>query len=168
MLVRRLAGELDTHPDGFDLHLGDAAQSLGLGLRGGLTGPFFRAIARTGQFGLTRSVGPAALAVRGRVQTLTHHQLQRLPAPLRDEHDTWVAKTQSQPDMADRMRRARRLALSLLELGEPAEAAELQLHRWEIHPAVAHEALRWATARRLQPAQGPVRTQTFDPTGDAA
>ena len=40
--------------------------------------------------------------------------------------------------------RARGLALSLLELGEDPATAEQQLHRWRFHPAVAHEAMRWA------------------------
>jgi hypothetical protein len=31
--------------------------------------------------------------------------------------------------------RSRRLALSLLELGEDLEATERQLHRWRFHPA---------------------------------
>jgi hypothetical protein len=43
--------------------------------------------------------------------------------------------------------RARHLALSLLELGEDGEATERQLHRWRIHPAMAHDATAWAIAR---------------------
>ena len=43
-------------------------------------------------------------------------------------------------------RRARALALSLLELGEDLEATEHQLHRWRFHPAVAFDATRWAAA----------------------
>lgn len=146
-LVRRLAGALEEHPDGFDLPLEDTARSLGLGLRGGSSGPFYRALARTGQFHISRAAGPAHLAVRTRLQTLTHRQLERLPDALQAEHRTWLADHHAEPDEDQRRRRARRLALSLLELGEPLQAAELQLHRWKFHPAVAHDAMRWASAR---------------------
>jgi hypothetical protein len=44
--------------------------------------------------------------------------------------------------------RARGLALSLLELGEAPEATERQLHRWRLHPAIAHEAVGWARRHR--------------------
>ena len=43
-------------------------------------------------------------------------------------------------------RRARALALSLIELGEDRSGTERQLHLWRFHPAVAHEAVRWAVA----------------------
>ena len=39
---------------------------------------------------------------------------------------------------------------SLVELGEDAEATERQLHRWRFHPALAHEATRWAVERHRQ------------------
>jgi hypothetical protein len=45
--------------------------------------------------------------------------------------------------------RARRLALTLLELGEDLETTERQLHRWRFHPAVAYEAVRWAQQERV-------------------
>ena len=43
--------------------------------------------------------------------------------------------------------RCRTLALSLLELGEGPEEAEVQLHRWRFHPAMAHESVVWAGGR---------------------
>ena len=46
--------------------------------------------------------------------------------------------------------RARRLALSLLELGEDIEGAERQLHRWRFHPLVAREATAWAWKRHSE------------------
>jgi hypothetical protein len=104
-LIRRIAVELDRQPAGFDLHLVDTAKSLGLGLRGGMRGPFMRAISRTGQFNITRPVGPRALAARTRLATLTHRQAERLPEGLQ---------------------------------------AELQLHRWNVAPGTADQALRWA------------------------
>lgn len=123
-------------------------------MRGGPSGPFLRAIARTGQFHLTRADGPGAMAVRTRIQTLTHHQVERLPPSLQEAHADWVRTARAEPTPAERRVRARRLALSLVELGEPAEAVELQLHRWQVHPALAHEALRWALERTGRPAAG--------------
>ncbi len=177
-----MATELEAHPDGFDLPLEETANALGLGLRGGLSGPFYRAIARTGQFHITKANGPNELAARTKLQTLTRHQVDRLPPLLREEHAEWVTSNDAVPTVEERRTRARRLALSLLELGEPAEAAELQLHRWKFHPGLAHEALRWAEARRA--GMDPARTQAtaaaapippprsprpvYDPAGDAA
>lgn len=149
-LIRRLAAELEAQPDGFDLPLDDTARALGLGLRGGPTGPFYRALARTGQFHLTKALGPGHLAARTKLQTLTNHQVSRLPEHLRREHATWLRRASALPDEHQRRERARRLALSLLELGEDADDAELQLHRWKIHPAVAAEAVRWAIATQRQ------------------
>jgi len=180
-LVRRLASDLEARPDGFDLPLEATANALGLGVRGGLSGPFYRALARTGQFHISKAEGPGALAIRTRLQTLTRHQVDRLPPALREEHAEWVTSTNAAPTAEERRTRARRLALSLLQLGEPFEAAELQLHRWKFHPGMAHEALRWAEAR-MQGVE-PTRTQaaapapvppprplraTYDPAGDAA
>ncbi|MFN8017721.1 MAG: hypothetical protein U0P45_06325 [Acidimicrobiales bacterium] len=147
LLVRRLATELEAQPEGLDLDLDATARSLGLSLRGGPTGPFYRALARTQQFHITAPTGPTAFKVRLRLQTLTHRQVDRLPEALRREHAAWTTAPSAEPDDEQRRRRARLLALSLLELGEPLEAAQLQLHRWKVHPAVATDALRWAQAR---------------------
>ena len=157
LLIRRLAGELEAHPEGFDLPLEDTAHAIGLGLRGGLSGPFYRALARTGQFHITRATGPTELAVRTKLQTLTRHQVDRLPPTVQEEHAAWVAASEATPTPEERRTRARRLALSLLELGEAPDAVELQLHRWKFHPGMAHVALCWAQARRddRTPAPGP-------------
>jgi hypothetical protein len=161
-LVRRIAAELERHPEGFDLPLEETAHAIGLGVRGGMSGPFFRALARTGQFHITKATGPSELATRTRLQTLTHHQVSRLPAALQEEHAEWVASTTATPTAEERRTRARRLALSLLELGEPNDAVELQLHRWKVHPGVAHEALRWAIARR-EGAEAPASSAPSSP-----
>ncbi|MCB0971349.1 MAG: hypothetical protein KDA97_07515 [Acidimicrobiales bacterium] len=151
-LARLLARGLDADPEGFDLDLDATAAALGLGTKRGTNSPFLRSLARAGQFDLTRPAGPGALAVRTRVGSLAAHHLRRLPASLQAEHRRWTAAADAEPDDVSRRRRARRLALSLLELGEPPESTEAQLHRWRIHPAVAHEALRWATERHAEAA----------------
>jgi hypothetical protein len=147
LLLRRLALRLGDEPEGFELDLEETARTIGLGMRGGANGPFLRAIGRLGQFHISRADGPGAMAVRTRVQTLTHHQAERLPDSLRAEHEEWLRTSSAEPTADERRNRACRLALSLLELGEPAEAVESQLHRWKVHPALAHESLRWALQR---------------------
>jgi len=142
-LLRRLAAGLEANPEGFDLDVGLTAQALGVGSRGGRSSPFMRSIDRSCRFGAARLHGVDTLSVRRKLPPLTRGQLQRLPEPLQAEHAEWLARTV--PTESDSMRRrARALALSLLELGEDAEAVERQLHRWRFHPAMAHEALRWA------------------------
>ena len=157
-LLRHLAARLDAEPDGFDLDLADTAAALGLGATRRQVTPFVRALARTGQFQLSQPCGGNALAVRRRLPPLTHQQVARLAPHLRDAHDAWQQAEHRAPTVEQRRTRARRLALSLLELGEVDEAVEQQLHRWKVHPAMAHEALRWAHVRRG--ATPPVATTT--------
>jgi hypothetical protein len=73
--------------------------------------------------------------------------VERLPDGLRAEHERWQARSANEEAEALR-RRARALAASLLDLGEDVEAAERQLHRWRFHPAIAHDAIRWARSDR--------------------
>ena len=76
----------------------------------------------------------------------------RLPATLQDAHRRWMEAELRTPDATQRLRRSRRLALSLIEIGEDPEAAERQLHRWKFHPAMANDAVRWALDRHRQAA----------------
>jgi hypothetical protein len=46
----------------------------------------------------------------------------------------------------------------MLQLDEDTVTIERQLHRWRFHPAVAHEALRWALAQE-SPSVAPVETR---------
>ena len=160
-LLRRLADGLESRPDGYDLTLEDTARSLGLGMKGGRHSPFVRALVRACQFRLTEVVGSEGLAVRTKLPSLSRHQLERLPPALQDAHRSWEARARQTPDAELRRRRARELALSLLDLGEDTADVERLLHRWRIHPAMAHEALRWAVAHRtahgagVEPVVGP-------------
>ena len=148
-LLRRLADGLDDSPDGFELDLPDTARSLGLGAKGGRHSPFMRAIARTAQFGMAQPFGADALAVRRKVPPLTRNQAARLPMALQEEHQRWVEQRGADRSPEHMRKRARRLALSLVELGEDFDATERQLHRWQFHPAVAHDAATWAWDRHL-------------------
>ena len=85
--------------------------------------------------------------MRRKLPPLTRMQIARLPLPLQQAHEAWV-EGPGTALAADQLReRARGLALSLLELGEDAEATERQLHTWRLHPAIAHEAVAWAVER---------------------
>jgi hypothetical protein len=70
----------------------------------------------------------------------------RLPTDLQAAHEQWQAR-QAAGSVEAQRRRARQLALSLLELGEDFEGIERQLLRWKFHPAMAHEAAAWGWDR---------------------
>lgn len=157
-LLRRLVGGLEESPAGFELDLAAAAMELGLGNRSGQHSPFIRSIQRCCRFGAAEMVDGETLRVRRKLPPLTRAQVERLPEELRAAHDRWTDQhAQGTPMALEHLRnRARHLALSLLELGEDGEATERQLHRWRIHPAMAHEATAWAVARHRAAAARPL------------
>jgi hypothetical protein len=153
-LLRFLANGLDTSPEGFDLDLAATAQALGLGARGGRHSPFMRALSRCCQFDVAEARSDGVLAVRRKLPPLNRRQIVRLPPDLAVAHQAWQDAQLQTPAHEQQRRRARRLALSLLELGEDVAAAEHQLARWKFHPALCREAAAWAADRHrhaLQP-----------------
>lgn len=148
-LLRRLAAGLEDSPAGFDLDLLATATELGIGNHAGQHSPFVRSIDRCCRFGAAELVDDRTLRVRRKLPPLTRAQVERLPDRLRASHAQWMAR--GAPGSTVRVEhlrnRARHLALSLLELGEDGEGTERQLHRWRVHPAMAHEATAWALAR---------------------
>ena len=167
-LLRRLADELERHPEGCRVDLSEAARAIGLGTRGGRHTTFLHALDRTCEFGLARFLSEDSVAVRRRIPPLTRNQVARLPSSLRDEHEAWTGPVPVVHDVAEVRRRAQQLALSLIELGEDIESTELQLHRWRFHPALAHEAATWAWQRhherdRGQAAPNPPAGPTLPP-----
>ena len=147
-LLRRLVDGLEAAPDGYDLDLAQIATELGLGARSGQNSPFVRTIERCARFGVIELVGSTELRVRRKLPPLTRFQLSRLPAHLQEEHPAWIDGERPIPTVDERREHARGLALSLLDLGEDELTAEGLLHRREVHPAMAHEAVAWATAHR--------------------
>ena len=158
-LLRRLAIGLEACPAGFELDLVDTAYRIGLRTRIGPHSPFARAFARCVQFGLARQDGQDSLAVRRKIPPLNRRQLLRLPAALRQEHERWQDAERVRPEL-DRLRqRSRRLALSLLELGEDLEATERQLLRWRFHPSLAREGAAWAWDRHRAALSGETKRE---------
>jgi hypothetical protein len=146
-LLRFLANRLDASPEGFDLDLASTAQALGLGSKGGRHSPFMRALSRCCQFDAAEARADGTLAVRRKLPPLNRRQILRLPPDLAAAHQAWQESQLQTPAHEQQRRRARRLALSLLELGEDAEAAEQQLSRWKFHPTLCREATAWALDR---------------------
>jgi hypothetical protein len=146
-LLRRMAAGFDATPDGFELPLAETARALGLGDRGGRHSPFLRSVNRTIQFGMAMATGDGELAVRRKLPPLARRQLDRLSPALQEAHERWQQQQLQEPPAEQQRRRSRQLALSLVELGEDAEATERQLLRWRYHPALAREAATWAWDR---------------------
>ena len=79
---------------------------------------------------------------------MTQGQLKRLPDHLQRSHAAWrQAQLVAAGEEAER--KARRLALTLLELGEDIDAAERQLCTWRVEEPLAQRALAWAHDRHV-------------------
>ena len=142
--LRRVAAGLDAADNGFTLERDDTARALGLGGRQGRHSPFARAIARCVTFELARWHAADELAVRRKLPPLPRRYFLRLPPRLQRLHDAWTSAQSRIPSFDDHRRRARRLAVGLLELGDGVDLMEAQLLRWGVHPALAHDAVAWA------------------------
>lgn len=149
-LMRMLVASLDSAPGGFDLHVPLAARRLGVGARPGRNSPLGRALSRCKSFELVREPEDGVLAVRRRIPPLPRRLLIRLPRDLRELHSEWTGARRRREDIGDLRNQARRWALALMDIGEDREAAEVHLHHWRVHPALAHEATEWAWAFRSE------------------
>lgn len=150
-LLRRLVSELEQEPAGFELSLSDAARAIGLGMKGGRHSPFVRALTRLVQFEVAQPHG-RALLVRRKVPPLTRRQIERLPAALQAQHAALQQAELDRPPFEEMRMKTRRLALSLVEVGEDIQTTERNLLRWGYHPALAREAASWAWQRHRQQA----------------
>jgi hypothetical protein len=146
--LRRLAHELDQRDDGIDIDAAEFARSLGLRTGTGKNGAMMRTLWRLCQFNLARTPDTATLEVRRRIPPLTRSQVARLDQPAQAQHELWLRSQLHTHRDTDLRRRARTLALSLVKLGDDLETTERQLHRWRLHPALAHDAASWAWSQR--------------------
>jgi hypothetical protein len=143
-LLRHMAAGLEESPAGFEMDLLAVAKQLGLGDKQGRNSPFMRSLARCIQFEMAELEDAHTMAVRRRIPPLSQRQVVRLPAALQRAHERWQSHNARTPGVEQMRRRSRQLALSLLELGEDPNSTELQLMRWEFHPAICYEAVQWA------------------------
>lgn len=141
--LRRVAAGLDMADGGFTLAREETARSLGLGGRSGRHSPFTRAVSRCVTFEVARWQGMDTLAVRRKLPPLPRRYVLRLPAHLERMHEAWTTAHGRLPGFEEHRRRARRLAVGLLRLGDRHDTMEAQLLRWGVHPALAHDAVTW-------------------------
>jgi hypothetical protein len=96
LLLRRLSHGLEQTPDGFELVCREWAAELGLGMKGGKHGPFWRAVERACRFRAAQRNGDL-LVVRRRLPPLSARQVERLPDHLRDQHRDWLDEQLARP-----------------------------------------------------------------------
>lgn len=140
-LLRRLAAEFDSQPDGFSLDTADCARSIGIGNKGGTGGPFHRSIDRCVRFGLVRSDDHDILAVRTRVPPLSRMQVRRLPRHLQGAHQRWQEDQLRRNTHPANDAHAVRLARTLLAVGASPADIEDQLRRWSFDEHATRRAV---------------------------
>lgn len=144
LLLRHLAAKFDRCPEGLTLPLAGTSQALGLGCREGTSSPLVRSLQRLGQFDLACDDGRGTIAVRRNVPPINRRHVRRLTPELQVAHTEWVEMQLAEPPSAAARRRARRLALALLEQGDDPDHTERVLHSVGFHPSICHESTRWA------------------------
>jgi len=147
LLMRHLADRFERTPEGVELPVADTAAALGLGSRDGASSPLMKSLGRLHQFELACTENETTIAVRRALPPVHRRHVRRLPVALQSKHDEWVASQRAAPVELAR-RRARRVALMLLAQGETLDTVERALHVAGFHPALAHEAVRWARDRQ--------------------
>jgi len=149
LLLRHLATQFDRHPEGVHVRVGSTSRALGVG-RGEGTSPIIRSLTRLANFDLACDDGRGTVAVRRHVPPAQPRHLQRLPAELRAEHETWADTRREETPLDDARRRARRVAFTLLEQGDEPDRVERVLFATGFHPAICADATRWATERQRE------------------
>ena len=91
------------------------------------------------------------LLARRRLPGLTRTQVMKLPSSVRLAHEDWRRAEQKVPALPVLRERSRRLALSLLELGEAPKEVESPPAPPAVPPQPRREAMAWAVARHPAP-----------------
>lgn len=150
LLMRHLADRFEQTPEGVDLPIADTAGALGLGPKEGPNSPLMKSLIRLHKFELACTDDEATtISVRRSLPPVQRRHVRRLPAPLQARHAEWVAGQTNSPVQLAR-RRARRVALTLVVQGESIDTVERALHSGGFHPALAHEAVRWARDQKRE------------------
>lgn len=93
-LLRHMAHEFESSPDGFELSVAPIALQLGISPKAGPRGGMHRTLHRLVMFRLA-SEGHAGYAVRRRLPPLNNMQLKRLPAHLQRTHSSYYSQPKS-------------------------------------------------------------------------
>ena len=148
LLLRHLADRFEEQPGGLTLPIADTAAALGLGPREGEQSPLVRSLKRLQQFELAMVNEPDAIAVRRTLPPIHRRHVRRLPVAAPSPSPRMGRGPGAPPATSTpRGKRARRVALTLMMEGETIDTVERALHRSGFHPAVGHEAVRWAHDR---------------------
>lgn len=147
LLLRHLATRFEERAGALELPVADTSHALGVGERDGNSSPIVRSLVRLETFDLACSDGRGTIAVRRNLPPLQRRHVRRLPGALQTAHDDWMQTSLDDPPHSEARRRARRLALALLEQGDDADHVERVLFTTGYHPAIAHDAARWAWQR---------------------
>ncbi|MBT5138317.1 MAG: hypothetical protein HOM37_04595 [Acidimicrobiaceae bacterium] len=152
VFVRHCADQLDNAGNGaramVELELEAIAHHLGLGHKGGRNSALTRTILRSCRFGAARAGRGNHLELRRGVPPLNRTQVNHLPKSLQVEHRRFVEHHPRNDEATDN--RVRRLALGLIECGDTITVAEGQLASWNVPPAVAADAVRWAWSHHIR------------------
>ncbi len=158
LLMRRFAVCFDEHPAGTEVDLSELAGSLGLSPAMGPNGPIGRTLGRLVQFDLAQEAD-GCMAVRRKLPPVNRRHVRRLPLPIQRAHEEWVAAQLAAPHREAERRNSRRLALTLVELGEDLGTTERTLGAAGFHPTVCRESSAWAWDRHRR-AQAEVLART--------
>jgi hypothetical protein len=131
-----------------ELELETIARHLGIGHKGGRNSALTRTILRSCRFGAARAGRGNNLELRRGVPPLNRTQVNHLPDQLQTEHRHFVEHHPRNDEAT--VDRVRRLALGLVECGDTITLAEGQLASWNVPPAVAAEAVRWAWTYHIE------------------
>lgn len=148
LLLRHLARRFE-HLEGdqvLELALATTSQALGLGPRTGKNSPLVKSLGRLGQFDLAYAHNDGTVAVRRNLPPIGRRYQRRLPRALADEHQSWLGRSGGSRELVER--RARRVALTMAELGEDVDLIEHTLFIMGFQPLVCRDAATWAQARR--------------------
>jgi len=134
-LLRRLASELETQPDGFQFDLAATAASMGMSFKSSRSSAFTKALQRCVMFGLAHQLPCGGLAVRRRIPPVAHRHLRRLPLAVQLLHNEWESTVVTLDDLT----RAHRLAMTMLEVGDEPTLVEAQLRALGVGVAIAEQ-----------------------------
>ena len=144
LLMRHLADRFDRAPGGLSLDVTTTSECLGLGARDGTSSPLRRSLARLEQFDLAVSEPESIVRVRRNLPPVNRRHVKRLPVGLQARHAEWVTGALTQKPLDVARRRARRVAITLIEQGDEVDPVKRALASVGFHPSVCRESAQWA------------------------